>query len=1098
MRTFVGRRVAGLLLIAITTTAWADERSAGTLCGFSPQEWSTNLAVAMEQRRGDPLPFTYWNLALAVSMLDLADRTNDGALRRYAESIVGRFVAADGSISGFPPQGFEHLQTIPTGQIFIRMYERTGDERYRKAALLVRESMHALPATANGVFAWRPHQVWLDGIWFSLPFYAQYGRRFGEPAIFDDIRRQYAAVFEHSRDPKTGLLHHGWDETHEQFWANPQTGTSSAVWSRAVGWYAMSLVDVLDEVPPRHPAHAYLIRLLTDIAQSVVRYQDRESGLWFEVIDQPAAPGNYLESSGTAMFVYALAKGVNQGYLDRRFSANAVRGYVGLIRDKVEKDEDGRWSLIDIVQSAGLGAPPEWPSGSPPPSPRDASPRGRDGSAQYYFEQPRVKDHSFGVAPFIRAGVEVESLMKKTHRSAQELGLEQLRCRSEPARPKPEIGTFGYDEDGMDRSVAPGDDFFRYAVGKWVDSTEIPPDRSSLGSVAIIREKATARVREIIERTVRTDAPEGSDVRKIGDYFASFMDEARMEQLGASPLKVELDAIAAIETHKDLSAALGASIRADVDVLNGPGNFATPRIMGLWVAEDLNDATHYRPYLMQGGLGMPDREYYLGSNPRYAELRTKYETHIANMLRLAGFTQAEARSKRVMALEMAIAKAHASVADTIDVSKGNTVWSRSELAQKAPGLDWTAFLTAAGMNDQPRFGAWQASAITGISKLTASQPLPAWKDYLLFHAIENAAPFLSKAFVDEHFAFNGRAVSGTPRQRERWKRGVDSTSAVLGEPIGKLYVEKYFPPEAKAKAQEMADHTLKAFAARLDRLDWMSPETKVQAKKKLANFRVMMGYPDRWRDYSGLQIVRGDAYGNWQRAASFEYRRNLAKLGQPVDRGEWFITPQTVNALFAPSQNCITLPAAILAPTFFDPNADAAVNYGALGGGLGHEVSHGFDDNGALFDADGNLRNWWTQADMDHFVAQSKKLVDQYSAYEPLAGLHINGQQTSSENIADVAGLATAWDAYQLSLNGKPAPVIDGFTPEQRFFLGWAQNFRAKFREDGLRRQIVTEVLAPTPYRALTVRNLDAWYSAFDVKPDQKLYLKPADRVKIW
>jgi putative endopeptidase len=670
-------------------------------------------------------------------------------------------------------------------------------------------------------------------------------------------------------------------------------------------------------------------------------------------------------------------------------------------------------------------------------------------------------------------------------------------CAAPPPKLKPEVGTFGFNVDGMDLSVAPGDDFFRYAVGKWVDTTEIPPDRSSLGSVAVIREKAAARVRGIIEETANANAHEGSDARKIGDYFATFMDEAGIEQLGASPLKPELNVIAAIETPKDLSAALGGSIRADVDVLN-MGNFYTPRIMGLWVAEDLDHTTKYRPYLLQGGLGMPDREYYLGSNPRYAELRTKYEAHVANMLRLAGFTESAARAKRVMTLEMAIAKAHVSVAETNDVAKGNTVWRRSELATKAPGLDWTAFLTAAGMNDQPRFGAWQASVIAGISKLTVSQPLPAWKDYLAFQTIENGAPFLSRAFVDEHFAFNGQALSGTPQQRERWKRGVDSTAAALGEAVGKLYVEKYFPPEAKARAQGMADNVLKAFAARLDRLDWMGPETKAQAKKKLANFRVMVGYPDKWRDYSGLQIVRGDAYGNWQRAGLLEYRRNVAKLGQPVDRGEWFMTPQTVNALFAPSQNSVTLPAAILAPTFFDPNADAAVNYGALGGGLGHEVSHGFDDNGALFDADGNLKNWWTKADMDHFKAEAKKLADQYSAYEPLPGLHINGQQTSSENISDVAGLATAWDAYQLSLKGQPAPVIDGFTAEQRFFLGWAQNYRAKFREAALRRQIVTDILPPAPYRALTVRNLDAWYPAFDVKPDQKLYLAPADRVKIW
>jgi unsaturated rhamnogalacturonyl hydrolase len=439
MPTFVRMRVsrpwticilAGLVLAAINSTASA-EQSTNKLCGFSPQQWSTNLAIATTQRRGNPLPFTYWNLALAVSMLDLADRTNEVAMRDYAESIVARFVAADGSISGFPPAGFEHLQTIPTGQIFIRMYERTGDERYRKAALVVRESMNALPRTAGGVFAWRPHQVWLDGLWFSMPFYAEYGRLSGETAIFDDIRRQYAAVFEHSRDPKSGLLHHGWDEKREQFWANPRTGTSSAIWSRAVGWYAISLVQVLDEIPEGHAARPYLIRLLSDVAQSVARYQDRDSGLWRQVIDQPDTAGNYLESSGTAMFVYAMAKGVNRGYLDRRFSAIAWRAYRGLIADKVELDLQGRWSLVDIVQSAGLGAPPVWPPGSPPPSARDASPRGRDGSAQYYLEQPRVKDHSFGVAPFIWAGIEVEHLLKQTSSLEEGLKLEQVRCRPE-------------------------------------------------------------------------------------------------------------------------------------------------------------------------------------------------------------------------------------------------------------------------------------------------------------------------------------------------------------------------------------------------------------------------------------------------------------------------------------------------------------------------------------------------------------------------------------------------------------------------------------------------------------------------------------------
>ena len=666
-----------------------------------------------------------------------------------------------------------------------------------------------------------------------------------------------------------------------------------------------------------------------------------------------------------------------------------------------------------------------------------------------------------------------------------------------PPLPKPQVGTFGFNVAGMDTSVAPGDDFFRYADGKWVDITEIPPDRSNLTSFAIISEMAAKRTRAIIEDTAKAEAPEGSEGRKIGDYFATFMDEARIEQLGAAPLKPELDRIAAIRTRKDLSAALGGNVRADVDALNAT-NFYTERPFGLWVAEDLNDTSKYRPYLMQGGLGMPDREYYLGDSPRFVELRGKYKTHIANMLRLAGFADADTRAQRVFDLETAIAKAHVSVDQSADVTKSNTVWTRAELPKVAPGIDWDVFLAAAGLADQQRFGAWQASAIAGEARLAGSQPLQAWKDYLAFHAVERGAPFLSKAFVDEHFAFNGQALSGTPQQRERWKRGVDSTSAALGEAIGKLYVERHFPPESKAKAQEMAENVLKAFGERIDRLDWMSPETKAQARRKLANFRIAVGYPDKWRDYSGLEVVRGDAYGNQARASLFEYRRDLAKLGKPVDRTEWFMSPQTVNALFAPSQNSITFPAAILEPTFFDPNADAAVNYGAIGGVIGHEVSHGFDDTGALFDERGNLRNWWTAQDAARFKAETKKLADQYSAYEPLPGLRLNGEQVLGENIADVAGLATAYDAYRLSLKGAAPPVIEGFSADQRFFLGWAQNYRAKYREAALRRLIVTDVHAPGPWRALTVRNLDAWYPAFDVKEGQKLYLAPADRVKIW
>jgi putative endopeptidase len=666
-----------------------------------------------------------------------------------------------------------------------------------------------------------------------------------------------------------------------------------------------------------------------------------------------------------------------------------------------------------------------------------------------------------------------------------------------PAKPKARVGAWGFDVSGMDRSAAPGDDFYRYAVGSWVDRTEIPADRSNLTSFAIIAEKAAERTRAIIEDAAKANAPQGSEARKIGDYFASFMDEARIEALGAAPLKPELDEIAAIRTRKDLSRVLGASIRADTDALNAT-NFYTERPFGLWVAEDLNDTTKYRPYLMQGGLGMPDREYYLGQSPRFAELRTKYVAHVAAMLKLAGHADPEGAAKRVMALETAIARTHATVDESSDVARSNTVWTRADLPRKAPGMDWDAFLTAAGLADQPRFGAWQAGAIAGMSKLAGSQPLQAWRDYLAFHVVERGAPYLSKAFVDEHFAFNSRELSGQPQQRERWKRGVDFTSNALGEAIGKLYVERHFSPEAKAQAQEMAANVLKAFDQRIDKLDWMTPETKARAKKKLSNFRVYVGYPDTWRDYSGLSVVAGDAYGNWFRGTKFEYRRNVAKLGRPVDRAEWFMTPQTVNALFAPSQNSIIFPAAILEPTFFDPHADPAVNYGAIGGVIGHEVSHGFDDLGAQFDEDGNLRNWWAPQDLARFKAETKKLADQYSAYEPLPGLHMNGQQVLGENIADVAGLATAYDAYHLSLKGQPAPVLDGLTGDKRFYLGWAQNYRSKFREAALRRQVVTNVHSPGPWRALTVRNQDPWYAAFEVKDGQKLYLSPGDRVKIW
>jgi putative endopeptidase len=667
----------------------------------------------------------------------------------------------------------------------------------------------------------------------------------------------------------------------------------------------------------------------------------------------------------------------------------------------------------------------------------------------------------------------------------------------EPARPRPEVGSYGFDAAGMDPAVAPGDDFFRHANGGWVARTEIPADRSSYSTFTMLREIANKRTRELIQDPAAASAPVGSDARKIADYYASFLDEAGIEAKGVAPLKPELDRIAAIGDRKALSRELGSTLRADVDVLNATDLY-TDRLFGLWVVEDLKDTSRVLPYLLQGGLGLPDRAYYLENTPRFQEVRGKYQAHIATQLKLAGVAGAEAKAARIVALETDIAKAHWTGVDTTDVTKTYNPWARTDYAKKAPGMDWTAFFEAAGLGGQPVVAAWQPSAVAGISKLVGSRPVEDWKAYLTFHAIERAAPYLPKAFADEHFAFNGQVLSGTPQQAERWKRGVDDTNAALGFAVGKLYVARYFPPEAKAQADEMVRNILAAMDHRIDRLTWMSPATKAKAKEKLANFQVGIGYPDKWPDYASLEVVRGDALGNAQRAGLFEYRRNLAKLGRPTDRGEWYMTPQTVNALNAPMQNSISFPAAILMPTFFDPNADPAVNYGAIGGVIGHEISHGFDDTGALFDARGNLSNWWTPEDMAHFKASGAQLVAQYNTYQALPDLAVNGELTLGENIADLAGLAVAYDGYLLSLKGAEPPVIDGTTGAQRFFYGWAQNYRSKYREAALRRALLTDVHSPGEYRADIVRNLDAWYPAFDVKPGQKLYLAPEQRVRIW
>jgi predicted metalloendopeptidase len=655
----------------------------------------------------------------------------------------------------------------------------------------------------------------------------------------------------------------------------------------------------------------------------------------------------------------------------------------------------------------------------------------------------------------------------------------------------------GIDLAGIDRTVAPGDDFFAYANGAWVKTIEIPPDRSSYGIGPMLEELTSQRTAALIKQAAGRRAPAGSEARKIGDYYSSYMDEASIEAKGLRPLQTTLDRIAAIEDKEALARALGGTLRADVDAFNNT-NLYTGNLFGLWVAQDLDDPARYSPFLLQGGLGMPDREYYLDPSPRMADIRLKYQAHIAAVLKLARIADAEPRAARILDLEHGIAQAHWSRTESEDVVKGNNHWARQDFEARAPGLDWPAFFTAAGLKDQPVFVVWQPSAVTGISALVAGQPLETWKDYLGFHAIEHASAFLPKAFVDESFAFYSMVLTGTPKQRDRWKRGVAATNAALGEAVGKLYVRRYFPPSEKARAEEMVRNLMSAFSRRIDKLGWMTPETKARAKAKLATLKVGVGYPDKWRDYSGLEVVRADALGNAHRAGLFEYRRNLSKLGKPIDRTEWVMTPQTVNAVNLPVMNALNFPAAILQPPRFDSKRIAAANYGATGATIGHEISHSFDDQGAQFDATGKLANWWTEEDLAHFQASSARLVKQYDAYRPFPDLAVNGKQTLSENIADVAGLAAAYDAYRLSLGGKDAPVVQGLSGNQQFFLSFTQNWRQKIREPALRQRILTDSHSPAEYRGDTVRNLDAWYNAFDVKFGQALYLAPADRVHVW
>ena len=655
----------------------------------------------------------------------------------------------------------------------------------------------------------------------------------------------------------------------------------------------------------------------------------------------------------------------------------------------------------------------------------------------------------------------------------------------------------GIDRAGIDETVKPGDDFFRYANGNWLKSAEIPDDRSSIGTFYTVFLKAEQRTADLIRNAGANAPAAGSDARRIADYYAACMDEATIERHGLAPLQPELDAIDAIATRTDLARVLGAGLRADVDPLNAT-DLHTDNLFGLFVSKGLEEESLNLPYLFQGGLAMPSRDYYLDDDDATRAVRATYRTYIAAMLAQAGAEQPEQDADAIIALETGIARAQQNLVDIEDMHKANNVWSPDDFTRKAPGLDWATYFKAAGLDDQGQIVVWQPDTFAGLSALTASEPLSAWRALLRFHALDRNASLLPKAWADLAFDFHGRTLQGVSVQQERWKRAVSATGNDLGDAVGKLYVEHYFPASSKAEVETMVKNLVDAFEDGIDKLDWMTPETKAQAKAKVATLRVGVGYPETWRDYTTLEIKPDDALGNHLRAEKFEFEHQKAKLGQPIDRDEWWMTPQTVNAVNLPLQNALNFPAAILEPPFFDPTADAAANYGAIGAVIGHEISHSFDNMGAEFDAHGRLHNWWTPEDAAHFKASGDRLAAQFDQYEPLPGLHVNGKQTLGENIADVSGLAAAYAAYHASLGDQPAPVIDGLSGDQRFFIAYAQAWRGKIRDAALRQRLATDVHAPGDYRAETVRNLDAWYPAFDVKPGENLYLAPQDRVKIW
>ena len=649
----------------------------------------------------------------------------------------------------------------------------------------------------------------------------------------------------------------------------------------------------------------------------------------------------------------------------------------------------------------------------------------------------------------------------------------------------PRMGSWGFDLAGRDTSVAPGQDFFRHANGAYLDRLVIPPDRSRFGAFDVLHELSQNRMRAVLEAAAADPAATG-EREKVGAFYRSFMDEQRLEALGAKPLEADLARVRAATNKSDVARLMGRG------QLGFGGSFFAPGI-----GDDAKEPMRYAVYLGQAGLGLPNRDYYL--KPEFAPKKAAYEAYVAQILKLAGWPQPEQAARDILAMETEIAQVSWPLEDRRDDSKTYNPISTAEIAAYAPGFEWQAFLEGAKLGQVKRLVLQENTAIPKIAAIYAKTPLETLKAWTAFTIADQAAPYLSKSFSQAHFAFREKTLQGQPEQKARWKRAVVAVDGQMGEALGKLYVEQYFPPESKAKMLQLVSDVRGAMKTRIENLDWMSPATKAKALDKLAKFTVKIGYPEKWRDYSGLTIKSDDLYGNLERGVAFDWNFRVARLDQPVDRAEWGMTPPTVNAYYQPTRNEIVFPAAILQPPFFDPHGDPAVNYGGIGGVIGHELTHGFDDQGRKSDGDGRLTDWWTAEDATKFDARAAQLGKQYSAFEVLPGAFVNGKQTMGENIADLGGLLLALDAYHASLKGKPAPVIDGLSGDQRVFLGWAQVWRGKLREDRLRQLLVVDVHAPNQARVdVPVRNIDAFYSAFGVKPGDGMYVAPADRARIW